>query len=60
MREEEEEAIIDANNLTADTFSPAFSPQRENPNAIFANQEARNFEQASQCSRKHGNKQCRI
>ena len=37
MQKGEEEAITDANNVTADTFSIAFSPHREISNAIFAN-----------------------
>ena len=36
MIKEEEKAITDANNITTDTFSPAFSPHRENMNARFA------------------------
>ena len=35
MIEEEEEAIMEANNVTDDTFSPAFSPLRQNTNTIF-------------------------
>ena len=35
MREDKEEFITDANNVTADTFSHASSLQRENSNGIF-------------------------
>ena len=33
--EDEEESIMDANNVTADTFSLSSSSQRENADAIF-------------------------
>ena len=38
LREKGEEAIMDANNITADMFRLAFSPQRENLNTIFASE----------------------
>ena len=34
----EEESIIDANNITKDTFSHASSAQRENENAVFTSE----------------------
>ena len=42
MREDEEEAITYANNVTSDTFSLASSPQRKNSNAIFASEKLEN------------------
>ena len=42
MREEEEEETTDSNNVTADTLSIVFSPQRENPNAMFASEKLEN------------------
>ena len=38
VRKEEVEAITDANNIIADTFSLSFSPHRENSNALFASE----------------------
>ena len=42
MREEEEEAITDAKNITTDMLSLALSPQREKLNAIFASEKLEN------------------
>ena len=42
MREDEEEKITDANNVTADTLSLASNTQRENPNAEFASEKLEN------------------
>ena len=38
MKEEEEESITDAKNVTADTFSIIFRAQRENLNTIFVSE----------------------
>ena len=38
MREEEQEEIMDANNVTADMFSIVFSPQGENQNVVVASE----------------------
>ena len=40
--EDEEEAITDTNNVTADMFRLESSPQRENSNAIFASEKLEN------------------
>ena len=42
MREDEGEAITDAINVTADTFSLDSSSQREKLNAIFASEKLEN------------------
>ena len=42
MREEEEEAITNVDNVTADTSSLAFSPHEENSNAVFASKKLEN------------------
>ena len=34
----EEESIVDANNITADTFSHASNTQRENANTVFTSE----------------------
>ena len=42
MKEEEEEAITDATNATADTFSLVFIPLRGNLNAVFTSEKLEN------------------